>query len=137
MKLSLLTLAFAVLAFLPQSFAMDKDHMATPTVKAVAFHSDNCRSCKILGPKMKEAMNAINQDKIEVIKLDFTDESTKLKSQELAATKGVSSIMETLGPKTGFVVILDSKGNEVDKLKVDDDTPEIAAKLAKAIASAS
>lgn len=139
MKLSLLTLAFAVLTFLPQSFAMDgkTDTMTKTAVTAVAFHSDNCGSCKVLGPKMKEAMNAINQDKVDVVKFDFTNKNTIEATKILAANKNLNDILQQYGAKTGFVVLLNAEGKEVDKLKVGHDTPEIAAKLAKVIASAS
>lgn len=140
MKFQILTLAFALLAFLPQSFAMDGEHkemMAKPAVKAVAFHSDNCGSCKILGPRMQEAMNAINQDKVDLVKLDFTDEDTTQKTMSMAAGKGLSGIIEENGTKTGWVALVNAEGKVVDKIKVDHDTPEIAAKLAKAIATAS
>lgn len=136
--LSLLTLAFVALAGIPQAAkAMEGDHMASPAVKAVAFHSDNCGSCKILGPKMKEAMGAINKDKIDVVKFDFTDSNTIAETKKLAASKGVSNLLEQYGAKTGFVVLLDANGKEINKLKVDDSTADIAAKLARAIASAS
>lgn len=141
MKLTLLTLAFAVLAFLPQSFAMEdsmhKDTMAKPVIKAVAFHSDSCGSCKILGPRMKEAMNAINTNKVDVVKFDFTNEESKAKTSALAESKGLTNILQDNGQKTGWVALVNKQGTIVDKIKVDDDTEAIAAKLAKAIASAS
>ena len=141
MKLSLLTLAFALLAFIPQSYAM-KDKMAgmaheKANIKAVMFFSENCGSCKILDPRLKEAMNAINQNKVDVVKFDFTNEATKMETQKLADKKGLGKILSEYGPKTGFVALIDKNGNVIDKLKVDHDTAEIAAKLAKAIASTS
>ena len=139
MKLTIFILAFAILAIIPQAFAMDDTTkiMAEPTLKAIAFHSDSCGSCKILGPKMKDAMGAINQDRIDVVKFDFTNKETIAKTKELANSKGVNNILQQFGAKTGFVVIVNKDGNVVDKLKVNDSTAEIAAKLAKAIASAS
>jgi thiol-disulfide isomerase/thioredoxin len=143
MKTSLLTLAFAFMAFIPTVFAMDgamhKDKaMAKNTVvTAVAFHSDNCGSCKILGPRMKEAMQVINTDKVDVVKFDFTNKNTIAAAKALAKEKGINTVLQKYGAKTGFVVLLNAKGEEVAKLKVDDNTADIAAKLAKAIVEAS
>ena len=139
MKTALLTMAIALMAFIPQGFAMDgtmnkemAEKSATP-VTAIAFHSDNCGSCKILGPRMKEAMKAVNTDKVNVIKFDFTNKETIAATKTLASEKGVDNVLQQYGAKTGFVILLDKDGNEVDKLKVDDNTADIATKIVKAI----
>jgi thiol-disulfide isomerase/thioredoxin len=143
MKTSLLTLAFAFMAFIPTVFAMDgaahKDMAMEKTAKitAVAFHSDSCGSCKILGPRMKEAMKAVNADKINLVKFDFSNAKTTAATKTLAAEKGVDSVLQQYGAKTGFIVLLNNHGKEVGKLKVDDTSADIAAKIAKAIVEAS
>ena len=143
MKTSILTLAFAFMAFIPTVFAMDgmahKNAMtkATPVITAVAFHSDNCGSCKILGPRMKEAMQAINMGKVKVVKFDFTSKETIATTKTVAKAQGVDHVLQQYGAKTGFVVLLNGEGKEVGKLKVDDNTADIAAKLVKAIVEAS
>lgn len=140
MKLSLLTLAFAVLAFLPQSFAMDdKAHAMSDTsnVKAVIFYSENCGSCKILDPRMKKALNAINKDKIDIVKFDFSSADTIAATKVSAAKLGLNDTLQKYGAKTGFAVLLDANGQEITKFKVDHDTADIASEMAKAIASTS
>ncbi len=143
MKLSILTLAFAFLATLPSlSNAMDKHAMKdkmmmeTPAVKAVAFHSDNCGSCKILAPKMAAALEAINKDKLDIVQLDYTNAETKAASMSLATKKSLTNVMEQYGPKTGFVLLLDGQGQVVDKITKESTAGEIAAKIAKAIGDA-
>lgn len=136
--LSLLTLAFITIAGLPHaSKAMEGHHMDAPVIKAVAFHSDTCGTCKILGPKVKAAFGVINKDKLEVVKFNFTDKGTIAKTRELAKSKNVNDILQKFGAKTGFVVLVNGKGEIVEKLNASDSMPEIAAKLAKAIAEAS
>ena len=140
---SLLTLAFALLAFMPVSHAMEektmmeKDAMvseeAAPKLKAVVFHSDNCGSCKVLGPKMKEAMQAINMDQIEVVRLDFTTKETIEASKALAENENVAGLLQKFGAKTGFVTLLNSDGEIVEKLGKDDTVEDIATKLATSI----
>jgi thiol-disulfide isomerase/thioredoxin len=140
---TLFTLAVAIMAFVPTVFAMDKsmheDKMMDKTapVKAIVFYSVNCGSCKILEPRMEEAMKAINTDKVEVVNFDFSSKETIAATKTLAAKKGVDAVLQEYGAKTGFVVILDKNGNEVNKLKVDDTSADIAAKVVKAIVEAS
>ena len=147
MKFSLFTAVFALLTALPlMAHAMDnapvpqtemKEVQTAAPISAVAFHSDSCGSCKILGPRMKEAMEIINKDKVNLVKFDFTNKETIEKTKALAIEKKVGNILQKYGAKTGFVVLVDGSGNVVDELKVDDDTPALAAKIATAIANAS
>jgi len=140
MKSLLLTLALALVAFVPQSFAMDDtmhNKMEAAPVKAVVFYSDTCSSCKILGPQMMKAMQAVNTDKVDVVKFDFSSKDTIAATKILATEKGVDAVLQSYGVKTGFVVLLDKNGQEVDKLKVDDNAADIAAKITKAIVNQS
>lgn len=139
---TILTFALAIMAFAPTVFAMEHGHShdkmeeAAP-VTAVVFYAVNCGSCKILEPRMMEAMKAINTNKINVVKFDFSSKETIAATKTLATEKGVDAVLQQYGAKTGFVVLLDKDGNEVNKLKVDDDASDIAAKVVKAIVEAS
>lgn len=139
MKTTLLTLAFAMLAFIPQVFAMDDAAEATQAapITAVVFYSDSCGSCKILEPNMMKAMTAINTAKIDVVKFDFSNKDTITATKALAVEKGVDATLQQYGAKTGFVILLNDKGVEVGKLGVDDNAAAIAAKLTAAIIAAS
>ncbi len=139
---TLLTLAVAMMVFVPTVFAMEHGHShdkmeeAAP-VTAVVFYAANCGSCKILEPRMMEAMKAVNMDKINVVKFDFSSKETIAATRTLATEQGVEGVLQQYGAKTGFVVLLDKDGKEVNKLKVDDDASDIAAKVVKAIVDAS
>jgi len=142
---SLLTLAFAVLAFMPKAQAMDEMHSKTmmdnkpvmaaeaQNVRAVVFYSENCGSCKILDPKMKAAMAAVNTDKIDVVKLDFTSKETIEATKVLAVDKELGGLLQKFGAKTGFVTLVDANGQIIDKIGKNDTEAEIAAKVTKAI----
>ena len=106
--------------------------MKTP-VQAVVFYSDTCGSCKILEPKMEAAMQAVNMDKINVVKFDFSNKETIEATKMLAAENNVSATLNEYGAKTGFVVLLDANGQEVAKLKKDHTEQEIAGELTSAI----
>lgn len=142
MKLSFLTLAFLVFAGLTTGAnAMDDNStMDKPAVTAITFYAESCGACKILEPRMKEALDSLDdatKEKINLVKFDFSNKETIQKTRELAINKGVNNILQEYGAKTGFVVLLNDKGEEVNMLKVDDSTSDIATKLTKVIASAS
>ena len=110
------------------------DAMEDPAIKAVVFYSDSCGSCKILEPRVKEAMGAINQDRVEVIKLDFSNKDTIEATKTLATTAGVNDILQEYGAKSGFVVLVNKDGEVIEKLTKKDETSDIAGKLAMSIA---
>lgn len=147
MKFSLFAVIFALLTAFPlmaqaienesaQKPQTEEVQMSAP-IRAIAFHSDTCGSCKILGPRMMKAMTIINKDKLDVIKFDFTNKESIEKTKILATTKNVDTILQKYGARTGFVVLINSKGDIVDTLKVDDNTAAIASKMVTAIANAS
>lgn len=135
MKSFLTIMALAVLAVIPAAFAESEPMMEKPMmeeaakVNAVVFYSDTCGSCKILEPKMKEAMGVVNTDRVNVVKLDFSNAASIEASKKLAADQGVNSTLQTYGAKTGFVVLVDNAGNEIAKLTKADSTADIAAKV--------
>ncbi|MEM7618667.1 MAG: thioredoxin family protein [Pseudomonadota bacterium] len=135
MKSFLTIMALAVLAIMPAAFAEDgammKKHMMEDKAKvhAVVFYSDTCGSCKILEPKMEEAMGVVNTDRVNVVKLDFSNAASIEASKKLAADQGVGSTLQAYGAKTGFVVLVDDAGNEIAKLTKKDSAADIAAKV--------
>lgn len=146
---TLLTLAFAILAFMPKAQAMDEMHSKTmadkkpameaeaKNVRAVVFFSENCASCKVLEPKMVEAMKAVNPDKIDVVKLDFTSKETIEATKVLATDEELGGLLQKFGAKTGFVTLVAADGQIIDTIGKDDTEAQIAAKLVTAIVNAS
>ncbi len=157
MKFSLFLMAFALINVLPiTAHAFDETKMPAlkahggevhqetmvkaeqaVAIKAVAFHSDSCGSCKVIGPRIVEALEIINPNKVEMIKFDFTNKQTIEETKSLAAAKNVNPILQKYGARTGWIALVDANGAVVDQIKVDHDTGEMAAKLAIAIANAS
>ena len=144
MKSFLTILALALIALMPAAFADNhamkdkmKDKMADATMtevmakksNVVVFYSDTCGSCKIMEPKMMEAMGVVNMDKINVVKFDFSNKET-IEATKLMATKNnVDAKLQEYGAKTGFALVLDNDGNELAKITKADSSAEIAAKL--------
>ncbi len=102
-------------------------------VTAIMFFSQQCTSCKILDPRMKKAMQAVNTDKINVVTFDFSNKDAIAQTRTTAEENGLSDVLQSYGAKTGYVVLLDASGKEIDKIKVDHDEKEIANKLTNAI----
>ncbi len=137
MKTLLTIIALALMALMPAAFAddhgmMDKMEKTNAKVNAVVFYSDTCGSCKILEPKMKEAMGVINIDRVNVVKLDFSNSETIENSKIKAAENGIDSTLLAYGTKTGFVILVDDAGNEITKLTKDDSSADIATKITAA-----
>ena len=157
MKFSLFLMAFALINLLPiTAQAFDNTRMPSlkthggeahhetmahtrqgVAIKAVAFHSDSCGSCKVIGPRIVEALEIINPSKVEIIKLDFTNKQTIEETKTLAIAKDIDPVLQKFGARTGWIALVNSSGEVVDKIKVDHDIGEMAAKLAVAIANAS
>ena len=114
----------------------DQEMMKMVPIRAVAFHSDNCGSCKILGPRLMEVSKAIDTDKFEIIKFDMTNKKSFAETKQLAMEKNVDNILEKYGKKTGFIVLVNDQGEQVDILKVDHDVDEMTAKIKLAIENA-
>ncbi len=140
MKSLLTILALALIAVMPAAFAndhsmadkMDKD---VKKLDVIVFYSDTCGSCKILEPKMMDAMAVLNNDSFNVVKFDFSNKQTIETTRKLAKDNDVDATLQEYGAKTGFVVLLDNDGNEIEKLTVKDSAADIAAKLTSSVLS--
>lgn len=128
--LSLAIMAFASVMGITGA-AQAEEAAAKP--KLVAFHSDTCGSCKILGPKVEKALNAVNPNAVEFIKLDFTNEATKTASLNLAQEKGIAAAQKQFGTKTGIAVLVDANGQVVEKFTKSSDDSYIAASMVRVI----
>ena len=115
---------------------MDKEVMEIAPVRAVAFHSDNCGSCKILGPRLMETAGAFEAGQFEIVKFDMTNKQSIEETKQLAAEKGVDNILQKYGAKTGFVVLVNAQGEEVDMLKVDHNIEDMTTKINNALEKA-
>jgi len=124
MKKLLSILAIAMIAIAPQAIAemadkkeaMMEKKMEAPATTAVAFHADWCGGCKILGPKMKEVMNGLDEDtkaKFGFVKFDFTDDATKAASKTAAMENSLTGVYPEGKPSTGVVKLIDNATGSV------------------------
>ena len=123
MKKLLSIMALALFAITPQAIAdthegkaMMEKKMEAPATTAVAFHADWCGGCKILGSKMEEVMNNLDDEtkaKFKMVKFDFTDDTTKASSKKTAMDKGLSSLYPEDKPATGVLKLVDNASGAV------------------------
>jgi thiol-disulfide isomerase/thioredoxin len=130
---SLFIMAFAVFGFMAPASAMEPlANNDKPTI--VVFHADWCGSCKILGPKMMEAMEQLeSKEALHIVKFDLTDDTTKAKSADMAGENGLTDLYQKLTPKTGFAVLV-KDGQEAVRITKTDSVEVIKAKLETFIA---
>lgn len=128
---SLFTMAFVMLGLVSVTANAEMPAMADKKPAVAIFYADWCGSCKVLDPKMKEAMGQMeNKDALDVVMFDLTDDTTKAKTADLAASKGLSDVYQEFGPKTGFALLVDPKGhNNPIKITKTDSVEVIKAKL--------
>lgn len=134
-------MTFMAIAMMPlHSFAMDKKPMeskvmeAKPALYALAFHSDKCASCKVLGPNVKEAKNSdsLKETSVKFVKFDLTDKQTKKEAAVMAETLGVTDVYKKHAKKTGFLLVVNSNTGEVlEKITKKHDADQITAAILK------
>ena len=94
------------------------EKMTKPGTTVVAYHADWCGSCKILGPKMENAMNSLDAEtkaKLKKVKFDFTDDATKATTKEKAEKHNLAAMLPSGEgkPPTGFVKVIDTETGAV------------------------
>ena len=113
--------------------AMPPLEAKSPATLAI-FYADWCSKCKILDPKMKDAMASLSKDdksKLKVVMFDLSDEAKKAESAALAGRHGLTDLFQYYAPKTGFAVLY---REEVDlaaqeKLMSDDTVEGLQEKI--------
>ena len=88
MTMKILTLILAILTFVPFAAAHADDAMtkADAPTTVVLFYAENCGACKILDPKLKEAVQAQADGAIDLVVFDFSNRERIEATKTLAAT---------------------------------------------------
>jgi thiol-disulfide isomerase/thioredoxin len=107
-----------------------------PRVVAASFTSAWCSSCRILEPRLAEAMPAFKNAAIEFVEFDFTFGETA----ELAAradAHGLTRLYEANKGATGFTVLVDARSGEIiDTLTMNFTVADIKGALKRSLAIA-
>ncbi|MEM1445822.1 MAG: thioredoxin family protein [Planctomycetota bacterium] len=104
-------------------------------IVAVKFHADWCGSCEAIQPAIDEARDSVNSPDVAFVTLDLTDEATTADAMELAEAAGITEAYETFGPKTGFVLLIDTQSGEaVAKMTKTHSAADLQGLIASALA---
>jgi thiol-disulfide isomerase/thioredoxin len=115
---------FVALWLLCASFGLAAEPTSAPTRPlVVVFYADWCMNCKILMPKLTQAMKGL-EEKLELVKLDSTDDTRKLASRERAKALGISELWY-VNHATGWAALFDRNRQQVDSLKQDMSEEEL------------
>lgn len=125
--LALTLAAFCGILFSPPAHADDM-RMSSPN-KLIVFYADFCGQCKILEPKLEEALKTMDTKSFEQVKFNYTDRDTIMHSKEIAAEKGLTDLQKKYGAKTGFAVIANQEGQEIAFISANESVDEISATL--------
>jgi len=108
-----------------------------PDVIAASFTSAWCSSCRILEPRLAQAMPAFADQAVEFVEFDFTFGETETLAA-LAADHNLTRLYEANKGATGFTVLVDARsGAIVDTLTMNFTASDIAKAIGRALAIAS
>lgn len=121
----------------PKTFAIEQP------ITAVIFYSNWCGACLLLEPRIAVAKQAVAERSVDFVKFDFTFSLLRGKAlEELAVAKNLLPVYLKNQGKTGFILLVDPKTQQVlDIITVRDSANDIVRKLEqqlnRGIASAS
>ena len=120
------------LSALAQEDTEIKETLSNTDTYAVIYYAEWCGSCKILLPKIDEAKSSLSEEVIsdlEFVRFDFTDQSSRNSSKELAQNKNLLPLFES-DAKTGQLKLIDKEtGNVLGIIKKDLSADEIKGAL--------
>lgn len=122
-----ITTVYAISALLLSvlgTISLAAENPAQPT--AIYYHADWCPNCQALSPKFEKA--SIGIEGLNVLVMDYTDMETTAQSQKKALEMGLFEVIAN-NRHTGFVLLLNSKNEEVGRLYRTSATADIRQEL--------
>ena len=114
-----------LLSLLGTTFCSTKNNNPYLLIK---FHANWCTTCQVWDKSgdFKQLQDKAQQMGVEVNILDFTNQESQKKSQQLAKTLGIHEIYEAYAKNTGFALIIHRHNNKIittiqpKKLKINE-----------------
>jgi thiol-disulfide isomerase/thioredoxin len=127
-KTLILLLAVTLFGFVPNSHAMQPLSDNDKPVIA-RFTADWCGNCKILEPKLQQALDETNlRDAFNIVIFDFTNDQSEAEAAAKAGETGLTDLYQKHAPKTGFAILI-KNGQEVARLTKSNSVEDIKTKL--------
>lgn len=133
---STLIMALGLFAAGTTAHAQAENETAKADAYAVVFYADWCGSCKAMDPKLKEARASLADESVLFVTFNMTDENTKKQTAMLANALNLEDHFSENAGKTGFLLLIDPKNNEVvDRITKNDSAEAMKKKIAAATKS--
>lgn len=100
-------LALGALAFGMTSFATAAPNQTQPDIYVVMFRADWCAPCKVVEPRLSEALSTLQDPKIEFLNIDLSSGNGEWNSHAVFDRQIVPQYNMWLGV-TGFAAIIDA-----------------------------
>lgn len=102
----------------------------SPELVLVKFHADWCPNCRRLNPVWDEVQKANAESDVLFVKLDRTDNASKLQAEYHSAELGIGQHWPAFGNRTGLIVLFDAEsGRVVREFSAADSASTITAAI--------
>lgn len=120
-----------------KSGALKSFDVNEPKVIGALFYADWCSSCKTLDPKLKSVQKSYVNKPVLFTQFDVTNLASQYQANLFAHTIGLEDVLNDIGVKTGFMVLINREsGDVVGKINRDDSPSVIKEKIDAAIEAA-
>lgn len=121
------TIIFGFAVLLNANFAWGAGPEKSAEPMAVFIAADWCANCKILAPKLHDALKSF-EHKINFVNIDVTDDKRFFQSKQVVFKLGVPELLKG-SVIVGWVALFDRHGNQVGKILQDMSVEEIKQAL--------
>lgn len=106
------------------------------TAVVLVYTADWCTICKVLIPKLNDVRAIMDDEKVEFIEIDYSNDKTELESYRKLVKKGLGDYFYFENKKqAGFARVFDINLNEMDMLTVDNTKKRMVYYIRKAISA--
>jgi len=114
---------------------LEADGAGAPQLVAVTFSSAWCAACRILSPRLADAMRAFENEPVRFIDFDFSFGPSETLAAE-AEQLGIADVYEQFKGATGFTVLVDpASGKALSVLTAASSREDLRARIAAALAA--
>ena len=119
----LLVFVFSAMALMNSCLAWSAGPSKSKVPMAILIAADWCMNCKVIAPKLRDALKGLEQ-KVSFVNLDVTDDKHFFQSKQVVFHLGVPKLLQGK-ISVGWVALYDRHGRQVGKLMQDMSVDEM------------